>query len=99
MYILLLDGLLPKLVTCTSEAAFAGVPAMNATAIRHQAAVSTATPAASSGRNHLFIFGPLSSKYFGRRQCFKASEMFLDVCYTIPLLERFAYKMAKSGFC
>src|SRR5579863_677393 len=60
MYILLLDGLFPKLVTCTSEAAFAG-GAPDMTAISSPAAVSVATQAASSALSHLFMLSPVPS--------------------------------------
>src|ERR1700722_20123356 len=60
MFILLLDGLFPKFVTCTSEAAFAaGAPDM--TAISSPAAVSVATQAASSALSHLFMLCPVPS--------------------------------------
>src|ERR1700757_3605273 len=54
MYILLLDGLFPKLVTCASEAAFAG-DAPDMTATSSPAAVSVATQAANSALTHLFM--------------------------------------------
>src|SRR5580704_8896450 len=60
MYILLLDGLFPKFVTCTSEAAFAG-GAPDMTAISSPAAVSVATQAASSALSRLFMLCPVLS--------------------------------------
>src|SRR5215831_382821 len=60
MYILLLDGLLPKFVTWTSEAAFAGTAA-SVTAVRSPAAASVATQAASSALSHLFMLCPVPS--------------------------------------
>src|SRR5580692_11483669 len=60
MYILLLDGLVPKFVTCTSEAAFAG-GAPDMTAISRPAAISVATQAASGALSHLFMLCPVPS--------------------------------------
>src|SRR5690348_4102260 len=60
MYILLLDGLLPKFVTWTSEAAFAGAAA-NVTAVRSPAAASVAAQAVSSALSHLFMLCPVPS--------------------------------------
>src|SRR5215471_10025105 len=56
MYILLLDGLLPKFVTCTSEAAFAGAP--NVTAAPNPATASVTAHAASRALSRLFILLP-----------------------------------------
>src|SRR5580692_3427309 len=90
MYILLLDGLFPKFVTCTSEAAFAG-GAPDMTAISSPAAVSVATQAASSALSHLFMLCPVlslgTSHSFGSsrsntarsRKCFGSSRLCFPV--------------------
>src|SRR6185437_3791900 len=70
MYILLLDGLVPKLVTCTSEAALAAGATIMA-AVTHPAAASVAAPAASSARIHLFIVDPHLSEIFRRQKSFR----------------------------
>jgi hypothetical protein len=59
MYVSRSVGLLPKFVTWTSEAAFAGgAPTMIMTAVKNPAAVSVATPAANSARSLLLMFCP-----------------------------------------
>src|ERR1700743_2724496 len=90
MYILLLDGLFPKFVTCTSEAAFAG-GAPDVTAISSPAAVSVATQAASSALSHLFMpcpvpslgtshpFGSSRSNTARSRNCFEISRLCFPV--------------------
>src|SRR5207237_50883 len=70
MYILLLDGLVPKFVTCTSEAAFAAGATIMA-AVTHPAAASVAAPVAGSARIHLFIVDPLLSEIFRRQKSFR----------------------------
>src|SRR3954447_12334786 len=70
MYILLLDGLVPKLVTCTSEAALAAGATIMA-AVTHPAAASVTAPVASSARIHLFIVDPLLSESFRRQKSFR----------------------------
>src|ERR1700728_3315643 len=86
MYIRLLDGSLPKFVTCTSEpAALAGVVARNVAAVRKPAAMTIAAPAPSSERNHRFIFDPFSVEMFRRPKPFelsKVSERFPFHCTT-----------------
>src|SRR5580693_5411363 len=93
MYILLLDGLFPKFVTCTSEAAFAG-GATDMTAISSPAAVSVATQAASSALSHLFMlcrvpslgtshpFGSSRSNTARSRKYFGYSRLLFSRYYT-----------------
>src|SRR5579862_4761736 len=98
MYILLLDGLFPKFVTCTSEAAFAG-GAPDTTAISIPATVSVATQAANGALSHLFMLCPVpssgTSHPFGSRRrntersrnCFGIFSAFFPRYYT-PRLPR-----------
>src|SRR5580700_9965579 len=88
MYIRLLDGSLPKFVTCTSEpAAIAGVVARNMAAVRKPAAMSTAAHIASSERKHRFMSDPFVLKCFGIRNLSNGRK-FPNVYHFIALLKR-----------
>src|ERR1700733_8287713 len=88
MYIRLLDGSLPKFVTCTSEpAAIGGVAARNTAAVRKPAAMSTAAHVASSERNHRFMSDPFDSKCFAIRNLSNGRK-FPKVYHFIALLKR-----------
>src|ERR1700722_13588168 len=76
MYIRLLDGSLPKFVTCTSEPPpLAGVGASNVAAVRKPAAMRIEAPVASSERNRRFMSDPFMSKCFGVRNLSKWSKV------------------------
>src|SRR5580704_2760866 len=95
MYILLLDGLFPKFVTCTSEAAFAG-GAPDMTAISSPAAVSVATQAASSAFSRLFMLCPVlslgTSHPFGSSRSNTArSRKFSDRSALFPVITPLGY--------